>query len=113
MNWQGNESSSAIRAGQGLLTGLPRCGHRGRQLHVRYWGGQGTRARYLRKGDCDNGGQHGIGLGGAWVDRRLSQELLKLITPLGVEASRKAMEELGAGETVQRAALSSELEQLE
>src|SRR6266699_4318283 len=48
---------TAIRAGQGLLVGLLRCGHCGRKLHVRYWGGRGTHARYLCKGDYDDGGQ--------------------------------------------------------
>src|SRR5215471_19635767 len=39
VNWPGDESMAAIRAGQGLLVGLLRCGHCGRKLHVRYWGG--------------------------------------------------------------------------
>jgi DNA invertase Pin-like site-specific DNA recombinase len=47
VNWEGNEATAAIRAGQGLLAGLLRCGHCGRKLHVRYWGGTGTNARYL------------------------------------------------------------------
>src|SRR6202045_4465168 len=41
VNWEGDESMAAIRAGQGLLVGLLRCGHCGRKLHVRYWGGRG------------------------------------------------------------------------
>jgi hypothetical protein len=45
VNWEGDESMAAIRAGQGLLVGLLRCGHCGRKLHVRYWGGRGTHAR--------------------------------------------------------------------
>jgi hypothetical protein len=77
VNWEGDESMSAIRAGQGLLVGLLRCGHCGRKLHVRYWGGRGTHARYLCKGDYDDGGQYGIGFGGALVDRRLGHELLQ------------------------------------
>ena len=113
VNWQGDESMAAIRAGQGLLVGLIRCGHCGRKLHVRYWGGRGTHARYLCKGDYDDGGQYCIGFGGAWVDRRLSQELLKVISRFGVEASLRAIEQLSAGEAAQRAALSSKLEQLE
>lgn len=113
VNWQGDESMAAIRAGQGLLVGLLRCGHCGRKLHVRYWGGRGTNARYLCRGDYDDGGQYCIGFGGASVDRRLGQELLKAISPLGVEASLKALEELSAGDGSQRAALSSKLEQLE
>src|SRR5213078_1664077 len=83
------------------------------ELHVRYWGGTGTNARYLCKGDYDDGGQYCLGFGGASVDRRLGQEVLKVISPLGVEASLKALEELSAGDAVQRATLSSKLEQLE
>jgi DNA invertase Pin-like site-specific DNA recombinase len=113
MNWESDESMAAVRDGQGLLVGLIRCGHCGRKLHVRYWGAHGTHARYLCKGDYDAGGQYCIGFGGALVDRRMSQELLRVITPLGLEASLKAIEELRAGDTAQRAALTSKLEQLE
>jgi hypothetical protein len=113
VNWEGDESMAAIRAGQGLLVGLLRCGHCGRKLHVRYWGGRGTNARYLCKGDYDDGGQYCIGFGGGSVDRRVGQELLKVIAPLGVEASLRALEELSAGDAAQRAALASKLEQLE
>jgi len=113
VNWQGDESMAAIRAGQGLLVGLVRCGHCGRKLHVRYWGGRGTNARYLCKGDYDDGGQYCIGFGGSSVDRRVGQEVLKVISPLGAEASLRALEELSAGDAAQRAALSNKLHQLE
>src|SRR5215467_6399962 len=113
VNWEAEESMTAIRAGQGLLVGLLRCGHCGRKLHVRYWGGRGANARYLCKGDYDDGGQYCIGFGGGSVDRRVGQELLKVIAPLGVEASLRALEELSAGDAAQRAALASKLEQLE
>src|SRR5499433_949266 len=113
VNWEGDESMAAIRAGQGLLVGLLRCGHCGRKLHVRYWGGRGTNARYLCKGDYDGGGQYCIGFGGSSVDRRIGHELLKVIAPLGLEASLRALEELTAGGNAQSAALSSKLEQLE
>src|SRR3954447_17953312 len=109
---EGDESMAAIRAGQGLLVGLLRCGHCGRKLHVRYWGGRGTNARYLCKGDYDDGGRYCIGFGGSSADRRVGQELLKAIAPLGVEASLRALEELSAAGTAQRAALSRKLEQL-
>ena len=70
-------------------------------------------ARYLCKGDYDDGGQYCIGFGGATVDRRISDEVLKVISPLGVAASLKAIEELSAGDTAQRLALSRKLEALE
>src|SRR5262249_23683653 len=79
---------------------------------VRYWGGRGTNARYLCKGDYDGGGQYRIGFGGSSGDRRIGQELLKAIAPLGVEASLAASEELSAGGAAQPAALSSKLRQL-
>ena len=46
------------------------------------------------------------------MDRRIGQELLKVIAPLGVEASLRALEALSANDTAQRAALSRKLEQL-
>jgi len=113
VNWEAEEPMPAIRAGQGLLVGLLRCGHCGRKLHVRYWGKSGTHARYLCRGDYDDGGQYCIGFGGARVDRQFSQELLKVISRFGVEASLKAIEELSAGDAAQRAALSNKLKQLQ
>src|SRR2546423_6406016 len=83
VNSEGDESMAAIRAGQGLLVGLLRCGHCGRKLHVRYWGGRGTNARYLCKGDYDAGGQYCIGFGGSSVDRRGGEKIFKTIVPLG------------------------------
>ena len=103
---EGDESMAAIRAGQGLLVGLLRCGHCGRKLHVRYWGGRGTNARYLCKGDFDDGGQYCIGFGGSSVDRRVGQAVLKVIAPLGVEACLRALEELSADGAAHRVALS-------
>ncbi len=47
---------------------------------MRYWSGRGTNARYLCKGDFDDGGQYCIGFGGSMVDRRLSEEVLKAIS---------------------------------
>jgi hypothetical protein len=40
-----DESALALRSGQGLLTGLLRCGRCGRKLPMRYWGKSGTAAR--------------------------------------------------------------------
>jgi Recombinase zinc beta ribbon domain len=113
VHWEADEAMTAIRAGQGLLVGLLRCGHCGRKLHVRYWGGTGTHARYLCKGDYDDGGQYCLGFGGSLVDRRISDVLLEVISPLGVAASIQAIEALRAGETAQQAALARKLEQLE
>jgi hypothetical protein len=42
----------------------------------------------------------------------VGQELLNVISPLGVEANLRALEELSAGDIAERASLSSKLEQL-
>ena len=104
---------SAVRAGQGLLTGLLRCGRCGRKLHVRYWGKNGTAARYLCHGDFASGGQYCLGFGGSTVDRRFSQELLQVLSPLGVQASVKALSQQRSTQTEQGQALRPQLEQLE
>ena len=51
--------------------------------HTANWGGRGTNAPYLCKGDYDDGGQYCIGFGGGLVDRRVGQELLQVIAPFG------------------------------
>ena len=113
VKWENDESVSAVREGQNLLSGLLRCGHCGRKLHVRYWGKSGTAARYLCKGDFDSGGEYCLGFGGRFVDRRVSEEILKVISPLGVEASLNAIDGLTCTEDEHRDALVRQLEQLE
>jgi hypothetical protein len=46
------------------------------------------------------------------VDRRVGQELLKVLAPLGVEVSLRALEETSTSDAMHRAALSNKLEQL-
>lgn len=113
MNLETSESMAAARDGNGLLTGLLRCGHCGRKLHVRYWGGRGTNARYLCKGDFDSGGDYCLGFGGDRVDRRIGEEILEAISPLGIEASLKAIDHLTRGEDDRRETLKRQLQQLE
>lgn len=109
----GEEAAGAVRAGNGLLVGLLRCGRCGRKLHVRYWGQSGTWARYVCKGDYDSGGKYCIGFGGGKVDGRFSQELLRVISPLGVRASLRAIEGLSAKDHEMQEALHRQLEELE
>ena len=108
-----DESVAAVRAGNGLLAGMLRCGRCGRKLYVRYWGGSGTAARYHCKGDFDSGGRHCIGFGGKKVDQRFSEELLEVLSPLGVRASLSAIERLSAEDNDVQEALRRQLGQLE
>ncbi|MGD8848031.1 MAG: recombinase family protein [Desulfobacteraceae bacterium] len=108
-----DESISAVRSGQGLLGGLIRCGRCGRKLYVRYWGKNGTSARYLCKGDFDAGGKYCLAFGGATVDRRFSDEILKVVSPFGVRASLAALDRLKAKNDDRRSALERQIQQVE
>jgi hypothetical protein len=110
-NFNQDDAALAVRSGQGLLTGLLRCARCGRKLHIRYWGKQGTAARYLCSGDFDTGGSYCLGFGGASVDRRLSEVILKVISPHGLEASIAAIAQSRRQGSDQRAALERQLQQ--
>jgi len=113
MKGEGDDSVGPVRAGQGLLAGLLRCGRCGRKLHVRYWGKRGTAARYLCQGAFGGGGEYCQGFGGRLVDERFGQELVVVLAPLGLRASLEAADRLSAREQDQRHALVRKLEQSE
>jgi DNA invertase Pin-like site-specific DNA recombinase len=106
-----DESVGPVRAGQGLLAGLLRCGRCGRKLHVRYWGKRGTAARYLCQGALGGGGDYCQGFGGRLVDERFGQALLAVLSPLGLRASLAAADRVRARDQAQRHALVRQLEQ--
>jgi DNA invertase Pin-like site-specific DNA recombinase len=108
-----DETVGAVRAGKALLAGLLRCGHCGRKMYVSYWGKSGTSPRYRCKGTFDAGGTYCVMFGGAGVDRRFTQELLSVISPLGLQASLEALEGLKQREHEQRQTLEHKLAQLQ
>ncbi len=89
-----------------------RCGRCGRKLHIRYWGKQGTAARYLCSGDFDRGGAYCLGFGGATVDRRLTEVILKAISPHGIAASLEAIAHAREDGSDKRTALERQLQQV-
>ena len=107
------ESISPVRKGQGILTGILRCGRCGRKLSVQYYGKNGTAARYLCKGDYESGGRYCLAFGGSTVDKQFSKELMKILCPLGVRASLEAIEKLCARSSDLSQALTKQLQQLE
>jgi len=111
LNATGDEAVGAVRAGHGLLAGLLRCRRCGRKMHVRYWGKQGTAARYLCRGDFDSGGSYCLGFGGATVDGRVGDEVLRVLSPLGVEASIEALQRMQEQQSERCRALQRQLEQ--
>lgn len=113
MNRGSDETVSSVRRGRGLLNGLLRCGRCGRKLHVRYWGKQGTVPRYYCQGEFHAGGEYCLRFGGDLVDRRVSDEMLQVISPLGIEASLLAIDELTADTRDRLTLLQRQRQQLE
>jgi len=111
---ESDDTAGAARAGKGLLTGLLRCRRCGRKLHVRYWGKAGTSARYVCPGDfVSGGGRYCVAFGGATVDRRFSDEILRVLSPLGIRASVEAIDRLSVEHDVHRHAIQRQVQQLE
>ena len=83
----------AVRRGEGLLAGLLRCGHCGRRVHVAYSGTKGQCVRYSCRGARLNHGTPNwcIAFGGMRVDAAVATEVLRLLSPLGLEAAVKAV----------------------
>lgn len=100
-----------LRGGQGLLSGLLRCARCGRKLNIRYWGKQGTAARYLCSGDFQTGGRYCLGFGGATVDRRLSEVILKALSPYGLQASIAAIAQSRSQGSERRGVVERQLQQ--
>jgi len=94
----GSLSRGAILKGNGLLAGLLRCKRCGRKLVVSYGGKRHNVPRYscciarIHKGEKDC-----ITFGGMRVDGAVSEEVLKVVDPLALEASLKAMGDLNKG----------------
>ena len=109
-NFQPNEAILAVREGHGLLTGLLRCARCGHKLHVRYWGKQGTNPRYFCNGQHANGGSYCIGFGGKTTDKRISEEVLRIISPDAIAASLHALEVFDSSNSHQIEALKRQVE---
>jgi len=112
-NFNHDSDAQAVREGNGLLTGLLRCGRCGRKLNIRYWGKSGTAARYLCQGDFDTGGRYCLGFGGATSDKRVAEEIVRAVSPLGIEASLAAIERLSHADDDKRQALQRQWQQLD
>jgi hypothetical protein len=54
-----------------------------------------------------------VGFGGATVDRRVADELLRVLSPLGIRASLEALDRLTTEEDDHRRALQRQIQQLE
>jgi hypothetical protein len=80
----------AVRRGAALLNGLLRCGHCSRKMQVNY--AKGTHHYFCVGAKQTDGVGHCISFGATRADRAVSEEVLRLLQPLGVEAALKAIE---------------------
>ena len=108
-NCRGLMARGAVRRGDALLAGLLRCGHCGRRVHVHYSGTKGYCVRYgCRGAHLNHGTRPCIAFGGLRVDAAVADAMLRLVSPLGIEAALAAidMRESDQAETRQQAELA-------
>jgi DNA invertase Pin-like site-specific DNA recombinase len=92
-NRKGQAVQGAVRGGAALLAGLLRCGHCGRKLKVRYRTDMPANQYYcVRPIEEDNAGKVCTIISGGHLDRAVSEVLLQILAPLGIEAALAAVD---------------------
>jgi hypothetical protein len=99
----------AARAGELLLPGLLRCGHCGRKLHVHYSGKLGRYNCYGAR--TNHGAARCISISGLSIDAAISNEVLRVLKPLGIEAALRAIEAQSSTTTAAERQLELSLQQ--
>jgi hypothetical protein len=99
----------AARKGELLLPGLLRCGHCGRKLHVHYSGKIGRYNCYGAR--TNHGAARCISISGLSIDTAISNEVLRVMKPLGAEAALKAIEAQSSTTTAAERQLELSLQQ--
>ena len=104
-------SRGAVRSGGALLAGLLRCGHCGQRMQVAYSGTRSDVLRYdCRSGNLNHGAGKCISFGGRLADEAIGGEIVRVLRPIGMEASLLAIEDSGreTSETVLQTELALE-----
>jgi hypothetical protein len=91
-----------------LLPGLLRCGHCGRKLHVHYSGKLG---RYCYGARMNHGAARCISISGLSIDAAISNEVLRVLKPFGIEAALRAIEAQSSTTTAAERQLELSLQQ--
>lgn len=108
-------SRGATMRGGSLLAGLLRCKRCGRKLTVSYGGKNSKVPRYscTRARLCHGEKRDCLAFGGMRLDEAVGKEVLKVVEPLALEASLKAIEELNDGIEEEKKLLELELQNVE
>jgi hypothetical protein len=111
-NMKGTMVKGSVRNGGGVLTGLLRCGHCGRKLKVLHNGLRGV-ARYVCNDASVNHGRRikCVAFGNMRIDAAVSEEVLRVIAPLGLEAAMEAIADRERAGTEQLRQLELAVEQ--
>jgi DNA invertase Pin-like site-specific DNA recombinase len=111
-NMKGAMVAGSVRNGGGILVGLLRCGHCSRKLKVHHNGLRGV-ARYLCIDASTNHGARTkcIAFGNMRVDAAVSAEVLRVISPLAIEAALEVAVEREQASTDRISQLALALEQ--
>lgn len=86
---RGDAVRGAVRSGAALLVGLLRCGHCGRKLHVEY-PSQGHTRYVCTTSRLDPYGICCVRTNGQQTDTVITEEVLRCLAPLGIEAALAA-----------------------
>lgn len=100
------------RGGRSLLVGLMRCCRCSRMLRVHYLGKNRKEMRYqCINGHINQGIPKCISFGGVRVDQAVSEEVLKVVQPVAIDAALRAGEEKVQQQTERIRVVELELEQ--
>lgn len=109
---RGRDTMTAPRKGSGLLAGLLRCGECGRRLQVTYRGRAGMPPRFVCRGSNLGRGTGCLAFASARMQRAVEKQVLAALSPLGIEASQMAMQQVTESSTGKLTMLERRLEQL-
>lgn len=88
--WNMRQNPGPARDGLALLSGIARCGHCGRLLHVSY---KRDSALYHCSGDQPVTTRRCLSFGSKLVDLEVSRQLCEALQPLAIEAAQRAFHE--------------------
>jgi DNA invertase Pin-like site-specific DNA recombinase len=90
--WTMVDNRCSIRDGLALLTGLLRCGHCGKKVHVYYKNNPPSAMYYCDGKILKEGTKRCLSFGSKLVDQGVSEELCRAVSPVAIDAARLAVE---------------------
>jgi DNA invertase Pin-like site-specific DNA recombinase len=90
--WTMEDNLGPLREGLALLSGMLRCGHCGKKVHVAYKNNPATAMYYCDGKISKEGGRRCLSFGSQLVDKTVGQELCVAVSPHAIEASRLAQQ---------------------